>query len=163
QGGKWLLSQVRDLPSPEDDDKPPAAAQLKQLAWLVGDWEGKSGGVKMTCKWGAGQAFLVQDYTTKQADGKEYVVTQFVGYDAQQQQLRTWTFDSGGGFSGAMWVRDGNTWTGTSEGLYPDGKTTTATETLKFVDDNTAVLSLKNREVEEQPLADLEITFVRKK
>ncbi len=164
QGGKWLLSQVRDLPSPEEDkDKAPAFAQLKQLAWLVGDWEAKAGEIKMTCKWAPGQSFLVQEYTARQADGKEYHVTQYVGYDPQQQLLRSWTFDSGGGSSGAMWVREGNTWTGTSEGVYPDGKVTTATETLKFVNNDTAVLSLKNREVDEQPLADLEITLVRKK
>jgi uncharacterized protein (TIGR02246 family) len=163
QDGKWLLSQVRDLPSPEDEDKAPAFTQLKQLSWLVGDWEAKSGDIKMTCKWAAGQTFLVQDFTAKQGDGKEYRVTQYVGYDPQVQRIRSWSFDSGGGFSGALWTREGNTWTGDSEGVYPDGKVTTSTESLKFVDDNTAALSLKNREVEEQPLADLEITFVRKK
>ena len=163
QGGKWLLNQVRDLPSPEDEDKAPAFSQLKQLAWLVGDWEAKGGEVKMTCKWAPGQSFLVQEFSLKQADGKDYSVTQYVGYDAQVQRVRSWTFDSGGGFSGALWTREGNTWTGESEGLYPDGKSTSSTEALKFVDDNTVVWSAKNREVEEQPLADLEITFARKK
>lgn len=164
QDGKWLLSQVRDVADTDEEDKAPAASRLKQLAWLVGEWQDKEGKgmVRMTCRWGPGQTFLIQDYVLKQADGKDFSVTQYVGFDAATQQLRSWVFDSGGGFGGGLWTREGNSWESETEGVYPDGRVTTALETLKFVDDNTATWSARNREVDEQPLADVELTFVRK-
>ena len=50
----------------------------------------------------------------------------------------------------------------TSEGVYPDGRLFNSTDTLKFVDDNHAVWTSKNREVDEHPLPDVEINLARK-
>jgi uncharacterized protein (TIGR02246 family) len=163
QDGKWLLNQVRDLPAAEEA-KAPAHSHLKQLAWMVGEWQDREGKghLRMTCKWAPGQSFLVQEFVVQQADGKEFHVTQWIGYDPAHQHLRSWMFDSGGGYGGGVWTRQANTWVSQSEGVYPDGKLTTSSESLKFIDDKTAVWTSKAREVEEQPLPDLEITFIRK-
>ncbi|MFO0879944.1 MAG: SgcJ/EcaC family oxidoreductase [Gemmataceae bacterium] len=165
QGGKWLLSRVRDLPEASDDETKPASFEkLKGLNWMIGEWTDKEGkdAVKMTCKWTPAQAFFQQEYVIKQADGKDFNVLQLVGWDPYNQQVRSWMFDSAGGFAIGWWTREGNTWSIRAEGVYPDGRLFTSTDTLRFVDDNNAQWTSKNREVDDQPLADVELNFTRK-
>jgi uncharacterized protein (TIGR02246 family) len=164
QGGKWLISSMRDLPDATDDDQPEAVNRLKQLAWLVGEWEDKDGKgrVTMSVRWGPNQTFLIQRFTIKQADGKEIQTTQRIGWDPQEEQIRSWLFDSSGGFAGGYWTRRGNSWEEESEGVLAEGQATTAVNTWKFVDDNTAEWTSKEREADEVPLQDLRVTFVRK-
>jgi uncharacterized protein (TIGR02246 family) len=162
-GGKWHMDRVRDLPDAAEDDRPASFDKLKGLNWMLGEWgdkEGK-GRVKLACKWSEGQAYFLQDFVIKQADGKDFFVSQRVGWDPAMEQVRSWQFDSAGGFSFGWWTREGNSWSIQTEGVYPDGRQFTSTDTLKFIDDNNAVWASKNREVDEQPLADIELSFTR--
>ena len=164
QDGRWLLSRVRDLPIQEAEQKVESSDKLKGLAWMLGEWmdkEGK-GAVSMDCKWYPGQTFLLQDYVIKQADGKDFNVSYRIGWDPYNQQIRSWVFDSAGGFGIGWWTRDGNTWVIESEGVYPDGRLFSSTDTLKFIDENSAEWTSKNREVDEQPMPDIELKFSRK-
>jgi uncharacterized protein (TIGR02246 family) len=162
--GKWLISSMRDLPDTTDEDKPEAVSRLKQFAWLVGEWEDRDakGRVTMSVRWGPHQTFLIQRFTIKQADGKEIQTTQRIGWDPQEEKIRTWLFDSSGGFGTGYLTREGNSWEEDSEGVTADGQTTTAVNTWKFVDDNTAEWTSKERQVDEAPQQDLRVTFVRK-
>lgn len=162
--GKWLLDRVRDLPDAHDESRPAAFERLKGLSWMLGEWADAAGKgrVKLTCKWSEGQAFLLQEYVVRQADGKEFHVSQRVGWDPAMQEVRSWQFDSAGGFSVGFWTREGNTWTIETDGVYPDGRHFTSADTLKFIDENNAVWASKNRAVDEHPLADVEIAFTRK-
>jgi hypothetical protein len=54
----------------------------------------------------------------------------------------------------------GNTWRIQSEGVYPDGRLFSSTDTLRFVGDN-PVRTSRHREVDEQPLPDVGIHFAR--
>jgi uncharacterized protein (TIGR02246 family) len=164
QGGKWLMSSLRDLPDTTDDDKPAAVTRLKQLAWLVGDWQDKDGKglVTMSVRWGPNQTFLIQRFTVKMADGKEIQNTQRIGWDPHEEMLRTWLFDSSGGFGAGYVIRKGNTWEELFEGVLPEGQVVTSVNTWKFVDDNTAEWMSKDRQMDEAPLPDLRVTFVRK-
>jgi uncharacterized protein (TIGR02246 family) len=161
--GKWLISSMRDLPDTTDDDKPAAVTRLKQLAWMVGDWHDKDAKaqVTMSVRWGPHQTFLIQRFTVKMADGKEIQNTQRIGWDPRDEMIRTWLFDSSGGFAGGFLTRKGNTWEELSEGVLPEGQVLTSVNTWKFVDDNTAEWTSKERQMDEAPLPDLRVTFVR--
>jgi uncharacterized protein (TIGR02246 family) len=164
QDGRWLLERVRDLTETEDDEKPVAYNRLKQLAWMVGEWQDKDGKgtVKMSCRWGPSQTFLMQEFAVTQDDGKVMLLSQRIGWDAHEQQIRSWVFDSTGSFGSANWTRDGNAWDVESEGVYADGKTGSSADRWKFVNANTAVWSSKSREADDLPLPDIETTLVRK-
>jgi uncharacterized protein (TIGR02246 family) len=164
QGGKWLISSIRDLPDTADDDKATATSRLKQLAWLVGEWQerGTKAHATMSVRWGPGQTFLIQRFTVKHADGKESQSTQRIGWDPHEERIRSWLFDSSGGFAGGYWTRTGNTWEEESSGVLADGQVSTSINTWKFVDNNTAEWTAKEREADEAPLQDLHVTFVRK-
>jgi len=164
QNGKWLVSCVRDLPEPVDEEKPAAARKLEALAWMIGEWRNKAGkdDVRMTCKWAPNQSFLLQEFTGTRADGKEVAATQRIGWDPHNQRIRSWVFDSVGGFGEGAWARHGNTWVVDCEGVFPDGRIATSINRWKYIDENTMEWSSTEREASESPLPDLNVTFVRK-
>jgi uncharacterized protein (TIGR02246 family) len=163
--GKWLINRVRDLTEAVEGEEPAAVGELKPLAWMVGEWTVKDGkgDVKLNCKWGPGQTYLVLEFLIKREDGKDLTISQRIGYDAANESVRSWVFDSGGGFGGGFWTREGNTWHVASEGTHPDGRAASSQDTWKFSNDGEFTYSSTNREVDEAPLPDINVTFVKKK
>jgi uncharacterized protein (TIGR02246 family) len=162
--GKWLLSSVRDLADAPAPGKSAAAAQLKQLEWLVGDWvdDNKDVDVQLTCRWDKNQSFLLQEFNVKLGDAEPFTVSQRIGWDPAAGQIRSWIFDSRGGFAEGLWTRDGNHWQVETTGVTPDGRTGIGRNIWKFVDDKTFIWQAKDRHVDGDPLADVEVKLVRK-
>jgi uncharacterized protein (TIGR02246 family) len=156
--GKWQIRSARDLPY---DGVTGAGGALKDLQWMIGDWEGEKGVVNATVRWALNKSFLQQDYTVKGADG-EMSVTQLIGFDPLTGQIKSWTFDSLGGYGEGLWDREGNTWTVQTAGVLPGGQTGTGINVIQFVDDQNVVFRSRDREVEGQPIPDAEVKLVRK-
>jgi uncharacterized protein (TIGR02246 family) len=165
QNERWYMSRVRDLPDRAEEGRSVAHQMLKPLAWMVGEWVDKDGkgDVAMTCRWSPGQTFLLQEYPIKQNDGTIGYVWLRIGWDAAAGQLRSWVFDSMGGFGEGRWKREGNDWLVPSEGHYPDGRKASSDNRWKYVNDETTIWTSRNRQAEGQPLPDLTITFIKKK
>jgi uncharacterized protein (TIGR02246 family) len=163
--GRWYMSRVRDLPESNEEGRPIAYHKLKPLAWMVGEWTDKEGNgdVALKCRWGPGQTFLLQEYPIKNSDGKMSYVWLRIGWDAEAEQLRSWVFDSSGGFGEGHWTREGNDWLVPSEGQYPDGRKATSDNRWKYINDETTTWTSTNRQADGQPLPDMTITFVKKK
>lgn len=158
--GRWLLSSVRDLTPPP----PPAvdgAEMLKELDWLVGDWnhEDEAAKVTLTCKRTLNR-FLVFDYTIKTAAGSQEV-RQYVGFDPRDENLRSWIFDSAGGFGDGQWSKRGKVWRCRTVGVLPDGGDGEATNSLKQVDANSFIWKSVDRFVGDAAMPDTEIKFTR--
>jgi len=136
QGGKWLYSSVRE----ELEPGLPHHERLKELEWLVGDWidESSDSVVHAICRWSADKNFLLRDFTI-QAEGKSVMtVTQRIGWDPLSKQIKSWFFDSEGGYGDDLWTRNGNQWMIKSTGVLPDGRIATATNILTRLGPNTA-------------------------
>jgi uncharacterized protein (TIGR02246 family) len=161
--GKWLISSARDRPADEDSVSPTNADYLKPLDWLVGEWVSEDDGptVQLASKWALDKNFLVQDYTVAGKDGDDMRVTQWIGFDPSTGQVRSWTFDSRGGYGEGLWTRDDNTWQSETTGVLPDGRVGTALNTVRFVDDTHLEWRSTGRTVEGQPMPDAEVRFVR--
>ena len=161
--GKWLLGCTRNL-----HDSPatlePAAAALHQLEWLIGDWrhEDASYRVQINGRWVLNRSFLVLEYIARGKDGEELTVLQYFGWDAADEVIRSWFFDSKGGDGGGDWTRDGNTWTADWSGKLADGRPAFSVNSIQFIDDKTFLFRSVDREIDGLPLADLEVKFVRK-
>ncbi len=160
--GNWQLSSVRDLGDlPNDQEQ---ASPLKQLDWMVGDWQSADSDAKveMNCVKAFDGKFLKQKYDVKRKDGVEFTVVTMTGWDPTREQLRSWFFDSRGGFGDGFWTREGNTWSITTNGVLEDGRVGTSLNVWKFVDDNSAVWQSKDRELDGVPMPETEVKFVRK-
>jgi uncharacterized protein (TIGR02246 family) len=163
-GDKWLISSARDLPAEVEDVPSLPYPQLKSLEWLIGDWaeEGDKGNVQVKCKWAPNKSFLLMEYEVKQEGAQPLLVTQRVGWDPVNNMIRSWVFDSTGGWGEGYWHRDGHKWTVGASAILADGGTGGSTNIYEFKDENTVLYRSVDRDVDGQPLADVEAKFVRK-
>jgi uncharacterized protein (TIGR02246 family) len=163
-GDKWLISSARDLPAEVEEAPSLAYPQLKSLEWMIGDWtdEGGKGAVQVKCKWAPNKGFLLMDYEVKREGADSLLVSQRVGWDPANNMVRSWVFDSTGGFGEGYWQRDGNKWVVGASGILADGGTGGSTNVYEFKDDRTMVYRSVDREVDGQPMADVEVKLVRK-
>jgi uncharacterized protein (TIGR02246 family) len=163
-GDKWLISSARDLPTEIDHLPSLAYAHLQGLEWLVGDWVDQSDKIDATisCHWAPNKTFLIMEYSVKRDKEDPLLVTQRIGWDPFNQLVRSWTYDSKGGFGEGYWEREGNHWLVGVSGILPDGGTGSATHIYDFVNPDTFIWRSTDREIDEQPVADDEVKFVRK-
>ena len=125
RGGSWLIASVREEPEPLVR----AHDRLKDLDWMVGDWvdEGSDAVVHVNCRWSEDQNFLIRSFSVRRSGKPVLTVTQRIGWDPQAKQIRSWEFDSEGGFGEGRWSRDGTRWIVKHSGVRPDGATASAT------------------------------------
>ncbi len=161
--GKWLLSSVRDshfTPSTNYE-------HLRDLEWTLGDWAGEpSNGevMRKSFSWSENQGFLVDSHSVAYQSVILSGGTQWVGWDPQETRIRSWSFDTNGGFGEAAWTKEGNKWVIKSSGVQQDGKKVTATNTLTHLDAETLGWQSTDRTVDGKPLPDIkEIKLKRQK
>jgi uncharacterized protein (TIGR02246 family) len=163
-GDKWLIESARELPDDEEAAATEGGANyLQPLEWLVGDWVSEDSGptVNLTAKWALDKNFIVQEYSVAGGDSADLRVVQWIGFDPVTGQIKSWTFDSRGGYGEGLWSREGNAWHGETTGVLPDGRSGTARNSVRFVDDTHLQWSSTGRNVEGQPMPDAEVRFVR--
>jgi uncharacterized protein (TIGR02246 family) len=160
-GDKWLISSVRDLGEAAEAGRRPSP--LKGLQWLGGEWHSEVGDVEVQLSgtMTLDNTFFKQKYDVKPKNGEAFTVVTMVGWDPTNEQLRSWYFDSKGGFGDGFWTNDGNLWNITSTGVIADGRIGTATNTWKFIDENSIVWQSRNRQLEGVPLPETDVKFTR--
>jgi uncharacterized protein (TIGR02246 family) len=154
---QWKLAELRDLAAASGDtaDK---AGPLRELEWLVGEWvdEGEDGKGASTVRWEEGQKFLVRKYSV-QADGEpDRSGTQWIGWDPQAKQIRSWVFDSEGDFGQGQWTRAGNAWIIKASGVTGDGLPTSSTQVIEPINKDSLKLNENERIVGTELLPDIE-------
>jgi uncharacterized protein (TIGR02246 family) len=161
--GQWLLRCVRDVQ--ESSATPEAAnSQLEQLEWLVGDWshESPTFSVQISGRWTLNKNFLLLEYIVKGKDSADLTVVQYFAWDPIEGGIRSWFFDSLGGYGSGEWARDGNTWSSNWSGVLSEGQTATSNSSIKYIDNKSFLFRSVDREVAGAPMADVEATFIRK-
>ena len=61
---------------------------------------------------------------------------QVIGWDPASKQIRSWVFDSDGGFAEGRWTKKDNRWSITTSGTLPNGQKVSAVNVITCVDDN---------------------------
>jgi hypothetical protein len=147
------------------DDPPPTPHELLQpLAWLVGDWvsEGDDSVVHITYRWSDDGNFLLGDYKVV-ADGQTSMDSvQRVGWDPLRQQIRSWLFESDGGYGEGEWTAFEDGYQIRSSAVMPDGRIGSAHIEARKLSDSQFVLRGTNRIVAGEPAEDFEITVSKK-
>ena len=120
QDGRWRLASLREARIP-NDDRP---ARLADLGWLVGQWSAASGDTRLdvSVRWNANETFLLRDLKVTREGKTVFQGSQRVGWDPRTGQLKTWTFDSDGGYGEGTWSREGDRWVVRIAGVLPDGR-----------------------------------------
>lgn len=135
QNGKWHLHSIRET---EIAPRSSNYGKLKELEWMVGEWVDQSDDavVRTSCRWSKNQNFLTKSFSVSLPDMDPLDGTQIIGYDASTGQIRSWTFDSDGGFAQGTWSRKANKWTVSSQHTMNDGRKASSTNIFTLVGQN---------------------------
>jgi uncharacterized protein (TIGR02246 family) len=155
KGGAWLISELNETTLPPVDA---AAVALDELSWLIGSWKDNSPGiaVETTAVWTKNQHFLRRSLSIAREREDPIEATEIIGYDPVAGGIRSWVFDSEGGFGEGAWTREANKWLVAFKGTGPDGTTSTAQHVITFVDENKYTWESINRQREGEVLPNLD-------
>jgi uncharacterized protein (TIGR02246 family) len=157
--GKWLAASVRDQ-APKDRRQ--HRTQLEQLDWLIGDWvdEGDDALVTFSCQAVDGGNFLLRKFSIQIAGQEALSGTQRIGFDPLTGKLRTWIFDSEGGYGEGLWHRNGDDWVLKLTGVTADGEPASSTSIYTLVNGHTMTWQSVGHEIAGVQIPDSEVVTV---
>lgn len=133
--GQWLLDRVTDEAKEAKDSH---YDQLKSLEWMVGHWVDKDENVDIEtdCNWTKNRTFLTRSFTVSVEGEVDLSGMQIIGWDAAAKAIRSWTFDSDGGYAEATWKFKKDRWYVDNKGELADGRKASMTNVIKPIDAN---------------------------
>lgn len=142
--GRWWLARTRDFSA--DSAVRSNHERLAELEWLVGEWmeEAEDSLVATSCKWIDSRNYLLQEFTIRIGSEPAVTGSTRIGWDPLTRQIKSWTFDSDGGYSEALWTRATDQWILKSRGVTHRGRSYSGTSILRRVDQVT--LSWESRD-----------------
>ena len=162
EGGQWKLTSVRE------EEAPVVASSyehLKELEWLIGDWvdADESATVETTYQWARDKSFISGSFAVNIQGRLGLQGTQVIGWDPVRKTIRSWVFDSKGGFGEAVWTKQGNQWLAKASMVLTSGEKASAINIYSYVDDNTFTFQSIGRETGGALLPNIEeVTVIRK-
>ena len=159
QDGAWKLKSLQDA-----DPAPSHYEQLQELEWMIGTWgdADENATVQTTCRWTKNKNFISRSFAVAIGDHVDLEGTQVIGWDPDKQVIRSWLFDSDGGFGVGLWSRDENRWTIRALQVLPDGRKGTAVNILTQVDEDKFTWESTGREIDGEILPNVgPVTVVR--
>ena len=125
---------------------------------MVGTWidQDENARIETTCQWTKNRNFLTRTFTVEVEGKIELEGTQVIGYDAANDQIRSWLFDTDGGFGEATWSRDADRWLIKNAQTMRDGRRASSINIVTYIDDDTCTWESTGREIdgEMQPNVD---------
>jgi len=163
KGNDWLISQLTETGATLSGN---AEHHLQELNWVIGTWDDNSPNaeVHVDAKWTAHHAFITRSYTAKLEGGDNLEGTEVIGWDPVAGKVRSWVFDSDGGFSENLWTHEGRRWLIQCTATLADGRQSTAEHTLTFISKDKHTWSSSNRQVDGELMPNIDpIEIVRSK
>lgn len=158
---KWMLDRVTEADEPVVSS---SYEHLKKLEWMIGTWvdQDDQNRIETTCAWTKNQNFITRSFTISIRDRIDMAGMQIVGWDPLAKKIRSWVFDSDGGFGEGVWSNKDKRWYIHATGTTPDGKRTSAVNIMTQVDDNTFTWQSVDRVADGELLPNVdEIAVVR--
>ena len=159
--GSWKIAVAREVP---DDPQPTPHDQLQPLAWLEGEWvdEDAEAAITIACRWDKSGNFLLLDFVATREGETVMESRQRVGWDPLTKSVRSWVFDSDGGFGEGRWAVVDGTWIIKSMAVLPDGTTGSATIFIEPTSEDRFLMKGFDRVLGQSVEPDFEATIVRK-
>lgn len=163
ENGQWKLGSVRET---IDRTQPAGYRHLKSLAWLVGSWveQDAESAIHLTCYWTKNRNFLTRSFKVQSPDSEPLEGTQVIGWDPADKVVRSWLFDSAGGFAEGTWKQKGNRkrWVIRSLQTLTHGEKASSINIITRLDNDSFTWQSTGREIDGRLLPDRgPITVVR--
>ncbi|QDU94821.1 YybH family protein [Lignipirellula cremea] len=151
----WKIDSIREdeLPTPP----PSHYEELQALEWMLGTWSNDAAGSSIVahCRWTTNANFLVRTYKVFIEDRVDFEGTQIIGWDPSVQTIRSWAFDSDGGFAAGRWSNNGDRWTVQSLNVLPDGRKASSTNLYDVLDEDHVQFQSIGRQVDGELLPSI--------
>lgn len=157
--GQWLLDRVTE----EEPFKPHSNYEhLKELEWMVGTWidEDAKSKIETNVHWAKNQNFLIRSFTISVGDRINQSGMQIVGWDAGKKKIRSWVFDSEGGFGEGTWSKKGNTWHIQTAGTTNDGRKVSSVNIISLVNNDQFTWQIVNGQIGDELLPNVDAVLV---
>ncbi|MCP4508637.1 MAG: nuclear transport factor 2 family protein [Fuerstiella sp.] len=161
-GKKWLIDRVTDEEIVVQHSN---YQHLKDLEWLMGEWVDEDGGttIEVACRWTRNQNYISRTYTVFSQGGVGSTGLQIIGWDPQAKQIRSWLFDSDGGFIKGTWAKRDDRWVVQAVATLPDGGSGSFTSIFRPTEDGAYTWEKINRVLDGQILPNVDEIVVRRK
>ncbi|MCP4775638.1 MAG: SgcJ/EcaC family oxidoreductase [Planctomycetaceae bacterium] len=160
----WKIDSVRATRVPVAPEK---VSRLESLSWLIGDWRDEvSGGISVetNASWTMGDHSIRRSFQMFDEQGLREQATQVILWDAKLGSIRSWVFDSKGGFGTGVWKQvEENKWAVEMELQMADGGIATARNIYKIMDDSRLEFSSTGRRLNGVTLPDTQPVIVKRK
>lgn len=153
--GKWMLDRMSEEPSTA---APSSYEHLKDLEWMIGKWidQDDQAAVETNAQWTKNHTFISRTFSVSVGDQIELSGIQLIGWDPVTNRIRSWVFDSDGGFGEATWTHRENRWTINAHSTLPDGRKASAINVMTIIDPNTITWQASGRSVGDEILPNIE-------
>lgn len=161
ENGKWLVKAISEIELQEPSSN---FEQLKDLAWLVGKWEDSDDNVDILFdnQWDKYKNFITQHFKMKIYGQDDIEGKQIIAWDPVKDVVRSWVFDSDGGFGEGTWEKVNKSWQATMFFTLSDGRTASSINIYTPVDDDSYTFASVEREVDGEILPDMDPVTVEK-
>ena len=140
-----ILVQVRaqeTKTSPAITEKPQqqkTGSPLSQLDWLIGSWQdnNEEATITINCTRLGKNGFLRREFKVKAESQTELNVMQIIGYEPNENVIRSWSFDSDGGFGNGIWQKKGDDWIVKTSFELASGEFASSINVITKIDNNT--------------------------
>lgn len=159
--GRWVLQSVREAPY-----TPPGNYEhLRGLEWAIGEWVDEGEGPEtghVTFEWSQEGNFIISTQTVTVKDTLVSRITEWIGWDPGVSQVRSWSFEGGGGFGEGVWSNQGDQWLIKTNVILPDGKKLAATNVVTRTGPDTVTWQSKGRTLDGRELPDIKETKMKR-
>ena len=161
RGDAWKIVELTENVLPPSER---GLVELKALDWLAGDWQDQAEGDKVTTRaaWTKAGHFLRRSINVTRGAEVTIQATEIIGWDPARGSIRSWVFDSEGGFGEGLWTQEGSRWVVKTTSTLPTGQRASALNIFTIRDANSYTWESTNREVDGEIQANIEkVTVVR--
>ena len=165
ENGKWKMDSVRETVIPSvvtlSNYK-----YLSELEWMIGQWIDDAGDstIETKCEWTKNRNFITRSFKASIQGQIELEGTQVIGWDPSSGTIRSWMFDSDGGFGEGTWERNDNRWIVKLSQVLPDGGKGSSVNIFTYIDNDTFTWQSIGRQIDGEFVPNVEeVTVVRKK
>lgn len=161
ENGKWLVNAIKEIKLQE---APTKQEELKDLAWLIGKWEDSDENVQILFdnQWDKFKNFITQHFKMKIYEQDDIEGKQIIAWDPVKNTVRSWVFDSDGGFGEGTWKKVDKSWYATMKFTLTDGRIASSENIYTPVDDHSYTFASVEREVDGEILPDMNPVTVEK-
>lgn len=161
ENGNWLMQAFNEI---ELQDPSSHFKQLKDLTWLLGKWTDSDDHIQILFdnQWDKYKNFITQHFKLEIYGQESIEGKQIIAWDPIKGVIRSWVFDSDGGFGEGTWEKVDTNWFATMRYTLGDGRSASSKNIYTPVDDHSYTFASVEREVDGEILPDMDPVTVKK-